>query len=222
MPFFIILAIAIIAYFIYTLYLKENRKKDELKRTIQTGNFEKIIEQVKKSARGDQDKSVSFALARSYFYTNEPEAFFAQKKNFLALAAREKNAPTAQAALQLELMEMVLLYVGEQTEKANRLREELTSRHEQLHYLTAESDVGELYLMGEMMHAFYAGQYEKVKEIYDTLSKAIFEVNKKTMIVHYLCRVYEAQGREEEIAPLIKQISVENNYYWDLIDQWYE
>ncbi len=222
MPLLLLLVIGIAAYFIYTLYMKETKRTQELKRTVEAGNFEKIIEQVKKSNRGDKDKSVAFALARSYFYTNEPQLFFAQKKNFLALLAREKDLAAKQAILQLELMEIVLLYVEEKTAQADKAWQELSLRNLELKRLAAEGNVVDLYFICELIHAFYGGRYEKVEENAATLKEIVFEVNKKTIFTHYLCRVYEAQGREEEIAPLIKQISAGDNYYWDLIDQWYE
>ncbi len=222
MPLFIFLAVVIVAYFVYILYLKETKRTQELKRTLDTDNFEKIIEQVKKSQRGDKDQSVSFALARSYFYTNEPEAFFLQKKNFLALAAREKTPATKQGIFQLELMEIVLLYVEENLSKADGLWKKFSLHEKQTHRMAAENNVVDLYLMCKMIHAFYLNEYETVKEIYATLKEIVFEVNKKTIITHYLCRVYESENKKADIAMLIKQISAGDNYYWDLIDRWYE
>lgn len=222
MPLFIFLAVVIVAYFVYTLYLKETKRTQELKRTLDTDNFEKIIEQVKKSQRGDKDQSVSFALARSYFYTNEPEAFFSQKKNFLTLAAREKTSATKQGIFQLELMEIVLLYVEENLSKADSLWKKFSLHEKQTHRMAAENNVVDLYLMCKMIHAFYLKEYETVKEIYATLKEIVFEINKKTIITHYLCRVYESENKKADIAMLIKQISAGDNYYWDLIDRWYE
>ncbi len=62
--------------------------------------------------------------------------------------------------------------------------------------MAAENNVVDLYLMCKMIHAFYLNEYETVKEIYATLKEIVFEVNKKTIITHYLCRVYESENKK--------------------------
>ncbi len=85
MPLFIFLAVVIVAYFVYILYLKETKRTQELKRTLDTDNFEKIIEQVKKVSAETKTNRCPLPLREVIFIPTSRRRFSCRRKTLLLL-----------------------------------------------------------------------------------------------------------------------------------------
>lgn len=162
-------------------------------------------------------------LKNQYLYlylTTNQYAKFKLFKRLYGYVKSTNDLIKQKAENEYKIINIIFLYLKDEIEQANNEFIELCERYHNLEYSLCFFGLYNLLLVSNMMNAFHADSYEKVKYLYNYLITSTINASILTIITYYMCRVYEAGNNTEAITKLIAENKIENNHYSHYLDKW--